>query len=100
VRAAGRIRTGHFPLPLSEAQRIRRLLSVPGLPCSAIDPWVGDGAAVTNGAEALRYGIVLDARRPEQAKQLIPNVVQYGGSAMPGRVLAPPISESSWSFQP
>ena len=83
MRAAGRIRTGHFPLPLSEPQRIRRLLSVPGLPCSAIDPWVGDGGAVTNGTEALPYGIVLDAHRPEQARQRIPNVVQGNMAEVP-----------------
>jgi 16S rRNA G966 N2-methylase RsmD len=70
---------GFYPLPLSEAQRIRRFLLFPGQPSSAIDPCVGDGVAfeaITSGAEVLRYGIELDAYRTEQAKQRIHKVVQ------------------------
>jgi hypothetical protein len=69
---------GYFPLPFSEAQRVRRFLLFPGS-SSAIDPCVGDGVAfeeITSGAEVLRYGIELDAYRAEQAKQRIPNVIQ------------------------
>jgi 16S rRNA G966 N2-methylase RsmD len=79
VRFQGKSRLGFYPLPLTEAQRIRRFLWFPEAPSSAIDPCVGDGAAfevITNGAEVLRYGIELDAYRAEQARQRIPNVVQ------------------------
>jgi len=79
VRFVGKSRLGFYPLPLSEAQRIRRFLQFPGTPSSAIDPCVGDGAAfevITNGAEVFRYGIELDAYRAEQARQRIHNVVQ------------------------
>ena len=79
MRWAGRIRMGYFPLPLSEAQRIRSFLLFPNQPSSALDPCIGDGVAfeaITSGAEVLRYGIELDAYRAEQARQRIPNVVQ------------------------
>src|ERR1039458_5567538 len=75
----GKSRLGFYPLPLSEAQRIRRFLCFPDAPSSAIDPCVGDGVAfdvITSGAEVLLYGIELDAYRAEQARQRIPTVVQ------------------------
>jgi len=78
MRSAGRIRMGFFPLPLSEAQRIRRWISFPDVVSTAVDPCVGDGVAfevITEGAEVLRYGIELDAYRAEQARGRIPNVV-------------------------
>ena len=40
VRPAGRVRMGFFPLPLTEAQRIRRFLLFPNLSVSALDPCV------------------------------------------------------------
>ena len=79
MRFQGKGRLGFYPLPLSEAQRIRRFLLFPDAPSSAIDPCVGDGVAfevITGVAEVLRYGIELDAYRAEQARQRIPNIVQ------------------------
>jgi SAM-dependent methyltransferase len=79
LRFVGKSRLGFYPLPLSEAQRIRRFLLFPNQPSSAIDPCLGDGVAfeaITSGAEVLRYGIELDAYRAEQARQRIPNVIQ------------------------
>jgi hypothetical protein len=79
LRFQGKSRLGFYPLPLSEAQRIRRFLLFPGTPSSAIDPCVGDGVAfevITSDADVLRYGIELDAYRAEQARQRIPNVIQ------------------------
>ena len=79
MRFQGKSRLGFYPLPLSEAQRIRRFLLFPDQPSSALDPCVGDGVAfdvITNGADVLRYGIELDAYRAEQARQRIPNIVQ------------------------
>ena len=78
MRFQGKSRLGFYPLPSSEAERIRRFLFFPDS-SSAIDPCVGDGVAfeaITNGADVLRYGIELDAYRAEQATQRIPNVVQ------------------------
>ena len=79
MRFQGKSRLGFFPLPLSEAQRIRRILLFPGQSTSAIDPCVGDGVAfevITNCADVFRYGIELDAYRAEQAGQRISNIVQ------------------------
>jgi hypothetical protein len=79
LRFQGKSRLGFYPLPLPEAQRIRKFLWFPDAPSSAIDPCVGDGVAfevITSGAEVLRYGIELDAYRAEQARQRIPNIVQ------------------------
>ena len=79
MRFQGKSRLGFYPLPLSEAQRIRRFLCFPDDPSSAIDPCVGDAVAfeaITGGAHVLRYGIELDAYRAEQARQRIPNIVQ------------------------
>ena len=79
MRFQGKSRLGFYPLPLSEAQRIRRFLQFPDAPSSAIDPCVGDGVAfkvITSGAEVVRYGVELDAYRAEQAGQRIPNIVQ------------------------
>ena len=79
MRFEGKSRLGFYPLPLSEAQRIRRFLRFPDAPSTAIDPCVGDGVAfevITCGAHVFRYGIELDAYRAEQARQRIPNIVQ------------------------
>jgi SAM-dependent methyltransferase len=79
VRFQGKSRLGFYPLPLSEAQRIRRFLWFPDAPSSALDPCAGDGVAfetITSGAEVFRYGIELDAYRADQARQRIPNIVQ------------------------
>jgi tRNA1(Val) A37 N6-methylase TrmN6 len=79
LRFQGKSRLGFYPLPMSEAQRIRRFLCFPDAPSSAIDPCVGDGVAfeaITSGAQTLRYGVELDAYRAEQARQRTPNIVQ------------------------
>ena len=80
MRFQGKCRLGFYPLPLSEAQRIRTFLRfLDAAPSSAIDPCVGDGVAfevITSGADVLRYGIELDAYRAGQARQRIPNIVQ------------------------
>lgn len=77
MRFQGKSRLGFYPLPLSEAERIRRFLLFPES-SSAIDPCVGDGVAfevITNGAEVLRYGIELDAYRAEQAELRLGNEI-------------------------
>jgi len=79
LRFVGKSRLGFYPLPLSEAQRIRRFLLFPDQPSSALDPCAGDGVAfeaITGGAQVFRYGVELDAYRAEQARQRIHNVVQ------------------------
>ncbi|MGH9737487.1 MAG: DUF6094 domain-containing protein [Candidatus Acidiferrales bacterium] len=71
MRLAGRTRLGFYPLPLPEAERIRRFLAFPDKHSCALDPCVGDGGAfaqITSGKGVLRYGVELDAGRAEQAR--------------------------------
>lgn len=71
MRLAGRACLGFYPLPLPEAERIRKFLAFPDKHCCALDPCVGDGAAfseITSGNRVLRYGVELDAGRAEQAQ--------------------------------
>src|SRR5712664_4891940 len=71
MRLAGRERLGFYPLPIPEAERIRRFLAFPDKQCCALDPCVGDGAAfaeIASDKNVLRYGVELDAGRAEQAR--------------------------------
>ena len=71
MRIAARTKLGFYPLPLSEAKRIRRFLTFQGTQCCALDPCVGDGAAfaqIASDKKVLRYGVELDAGRAEQAR--------------------------------
>jgi tRNA1(Val) A37 N6-methylase TrmN6 len=77
MRNQGRLRLGYFPLPLSEARRIRACLLYPTSP-AMIDPCIGDGAAflaITAEACARRYGIELDAYRAEQAASVVDELI-------------------------
>ena len=78
MRIQGKLRLGHFPLPLAEARRIRACLRYPASPFSAIDPCIGDGDAfltITGESCARRYGIELDAYRAEQASSVVDEVI-------------------------
>ena len=71
MRLAGRQRLGFYPLPISEAERIHRFLVFPDKQSCALDPCVGDGAAlaeITSDKQVSRYGIELDAGRADQAR--------------------------------
>ena len=66
MRLAGKQKLGYFPLPLAEAERIRRFLQFPLSGYAALDPCIGDGGAFTviaGNPIAIRYGIELDACR-------------------------------------
>ncbi len=79
MRMAGRERLGFYPLPLAEAQRIRKVLQFPAAPCATVDPCIGDGAAfaaITADAPAQRYGIELDSYRAAQASVVAGQIVQ------------------------
>jgi tRNA1(Val) A37 N6-methylase TrmN6 len=70
MRSHGKLKLGFYPLPASEARRLRNCISFPSQ-CSALDPCVGDGvafAALLEGTQARRYGIELDSYRAEQAR--------------------------------
>jgi hypothetical protein len=64
-RPFSRLKLGWYPLPLREAENIRRLL-IPGGPYCAIDPCAGDGSAllaITKGTGAHLAAIEIDADR-------------------------------------
>lgn len=78
MRFAAKAKMGFYPLPVTEAQRIRALLRFPEGPCAAVDPCVGDGvafAAVTDAPSVLRHGIELDSYRAEQAREKVPEAL-------------------------
>jgi hypothetical protein len=79
LRFSGRSRLGFYPLPLVEAQRIRKFLQFPTTPCAAVDPRIGDGAAfaaITADVPTQRYGIELDSYPAAQASAVANQVVQ------------------------
>lgn len=64
-RPFARLKLGYYPLPIEEAQNIRRLLIGSG-PYHAIDPCAGDGSAlleITRKTEANLAAIEIDADR-------------------------------------
>ena len=70
VRNVARIKLGYYPLPQEEAKRLRKLLEFSAGTTSVVDPCVGTGAALhqlTDGAEAQKYGVELDANRAAAA---------------------------------
>ncbi len=74
----GKTRLGFFPLPVSEAMRLKTCLAFSSQ-FSAVDPCVGDGVAfsvLVEGAPARRYGIEIDAHRAAQARTLGIEVLQ------------------------
>ena len=69
MRNAGRLKLGHYPLPVEEASNLRQLLIAPR-PFFAVDPCAGDGTAlieVTKDFAAQRAAIELDADRAADA---------------------------------
>ena len=63
ARNAARLKMGYYPLPKSEATRLRQLLEFAS-PASVVDPCLGQGTAleiITKGAGVRRYGVELDA---------------------------------------
>ena len=65
MRNVARLKMGYYPLPESEAPKLRALLSFSGS-ASVIDPCVGQGRAlhtITQNADVCRYGVELDTER-------------------------------------
>ena len=78
MRLAGRERLGFYPLPITEAKRIRTFLQFPEQVCSALDPCIGEGVAfaeVTRDATTRRYGIELDAQRAALSRSSADEVI-------------------------
>jgi len=78
ARTASKLKLGYYPLVEQEAKRIRRFLQFAGA-TSVLDPCAGTGSAlrtITDGVEARRYGIELDAHRAAEAKKVLDEVIQ------------------------
>ena len=72
MRPHGQTKLGFFPLPVTEAKRLKNWLTFPGK-FSALDPCGGDGVAFAQPLQNVacnRYGIEVDANRAEQARAL------------------------------
>ena len=80
VRNSARLRLGHYPLAIKEAERTRRFLQFPdAAECSVLDPCAGCGTALveaTQDSHTTKYGIELDAYHAEQAGQAHNQVIQ------------------------
>jgi hypothetical protein len=71
ARNASKLKLSYYPLAEREGMRIRRFLQFAGA-ASVLDPCAGTGAAlrtITDGAEARRYGIELDAIVPPRQRR-------------------------------
>ena len=78
MRLAGRERLGFYPLPIPEAERIRKFLRFPDQRCSVLDPCIGEGVAlaeISREAKAIRFGIELDAQRAALARSSADDVI-------------------------
>ena len=78
MRLAGRQRLGFYPLPIPEAERIRKFLRFPDQRCSVLDPCIGEGVAlaeISRGASATCSGIELDAQRAALARSSADDVI-------------------------
>ena len=70
MRNVARIKLGYYPLPPEEGKRLRKLLDFTAGTTSVVDPCIGTGAALhqlTDGAEAEKHGVELDANRAATA---------------------------------
>jgi hypothetical protein len=79
MRSQGRIRLGYYPLPTPEAHRIARHVLAPAGGYAALDPCAGCGTALavmTDGHQAQRCGIELDAYRAEESARVLTRVIQ------------------------
>jgi tRNA1(Val) A37 N6-methylase TrmN6 len=78
MRLKAREKLGFYPLPETEARRIRKYLQFSTESTSILDPCAGTGAALcalSEGAPVRRYGIELDAYRAEQARNILDEVI-------------------------
>ena len=79
MRTQARLKLGYYPLPESEAQRMRRFVRFPAEQCQTLDARSGTGAALkalSVGASARTHGIKLDAYRAAEARGVLDEVIQ------------------------
>jgi len=82
VRIQAKLKLGYYPLNPIDAGRIRKHLQFSSESSSVLDPCAGTGAALcalTEGANAKRYGVELDSHRATESRRTLDEVIQ--GSA-------------------
>jgi tRNA1(Val) A37 N6-methylase TrmN6 len=81
MRIAGRMKMGYYPTPLRVVEQIRKCLSFPRKPFTALDPCCGEGLALAqlvSDTQALTYGVELDQHRSGEAESRIQNILKCG----------------------
>jgi 16S rRNA G966 N2-methylase RsmD len=81
MRISGRMKMGYYPTPARVVEQIRKCLSFPREPFTALDPCCGEGLAleqVVTGTQAVTYGVELDQHRAEAAETRVQNVLKCG----------------------
>lgn len=78
MRLQARLKLGYYPLPKSEAIRIREFLCYSGAETCILDPCAGTGEAlsrISRNANAKRYAVELDSHRAREARQRMDQVI-------------------------
>jgi Uncharacterised methyltransferase family (DUF6094) len=81
MRIAGRMKMGYYPTPERVVEQIRKCLSFPREPFTALDPCCGEGLALAqlvSDTQALTYGVELDQHRAGEAESRIQNILKCG----------------------
>jgi hypothetical protein len=81
MRIHGRIKMGHYPTPARVVELIRKHISFPVSPFSALDPCCGEGDALAGliaETSAITYGVELDHQRAEESKARLHHVLRCG----------------------
>jgi hypothetical protein len=81
MRIAGRMKMGYYPTPSRVVEQIRKCLSFPREPFTALDPCCGEGIALeqlVGGSQAGTYGVELDEYRAEAAQNRVQNLLKCG----------------------
>ncbi len=81
MRLEGQINMGYYPTPVSVVERVKSFLKFPEERVTVLDPCCGEGLAVkklVEGVNAKTYGIELDKRRAEEAKENLNHLLACG----------------------
>jgi tRNA1(Val) A37 N6-methylase TrmN6 len=81
MRIAGRMKMGYYPTPSRVVEWIRKGLSFPREPFTALDPCCGEGIALEQlviGSSAMTYGVELDEYRADAAQHRVQNLLKCG----------------------
>jgi hypothetical protein len=81
MRIAGRMKMGYYPTPSRVVEQIRKCLSFPREPFTALDPSCGEGIALeqlVDCSQANTYGVELDECRADAAQDRVRNLLKCG----------------------